>query len=124
MTGFWRGAAAGLVLAGLPISAFAGDVARGKDVFARTCQNCHATEIGVHKIGPTLWNIVGRQPASAPDYAYSAAMKANKEPWTPAALESYLANPREDLHGVKMYFKGLPDARDRADVITYLETLK
>jgi cytochrome c len=29
-----------------------------------------------------------------------------------------------DIHGVKMFFKGLPEAKDRADVIAYLQTLK
>ena len=29
-----------------------------------------------------------------------------------------------DVHGAKMFFKGLPESRDRADVIAYLTTLK
>jgi cytochrome c len=55
---------------------------------------------------------------------YSEAMKANKSPWTAAALDAYLADPRGDVHGAKMFFKGLPESRDRADVIAYLTTLK
>ena len=46
-----------------------GDATAGKTVFARTCQNCHAAEIGVNKVGPSLWNVVGRAPASVPDFA-------------------------------------------------------
>jgi cytochrome c len=101
-----------------------GDSATGKAVFERTCQNCHAVQIGVNKVGPSLWNIVGREPASVPDFAYSDAMKANKDAWTPSTLDAYLADPRGDLHGVKMFFKGLPDPKDRANVIAYLQTLK
>lgn len=101
-----------------------GDATAGKTVFARTCQNCHAAEIGVNKVGPSLWNVVGRAPASVPDFAYSDAMKANKDIWTATALDAYLANPRGDIHGVKMFFKGLPEPKDRADVIAYLQTLK
>ena len=107
-----------------PACAAEGDAVAGKAVFQRTCQNCHAVEIGVNKIGPSLWNVVGRQPAGVPDYAYSEGMKANKAPWGPAALDAYLADPRGDVHGVKMFFKGLPDTKDRADVIAYLQTLK
>jgi cytochrome c len=51
-------------------------------------------------------------------------MKANKAAWTPSSLDTYLADPQGDIHGIKMFFKGLPAAKDRADVIAYLETLK
>ncbi len=105
-------------------SAAEGDPAAGKVVFERTCKNCHATEIGVNKVGPSLWNVIDRKPASVPDFAYSEAMKANKNAWTPQTLDTYLADPRGDVHGVKMFFKGLPGPVDRADVIAYLQTLK
>ncbi len=116
------------LLAGLATAASAedlkGDATAGKAVFERTCRNCHATEIGVNKIGPSLWNVVGRVPATVPDFNYSDAMKANKVAWNDAALDAYLVDPREDIHGVKMFFKGLPQASDRADVIAYLQTLR
>ena len=103
------------------------DAAAGKAIFDRTCTNCHATQIGVNKVGPTLWDVVRRPIASVPDYAYSEkllSMRGEWKAWTPAQLDMYLTNPREVLHGVKMYFKGLPDQRDRSNVIAYLETLK
>jgi len=37
---------------------------------------------------------------------------------------SILLDPRGDVDGAKMFFKGLPDSKDRADVIAYLATLK
>jgi cytochrome c len=94
-----------------------GDSISGKAIFQHICQNCHSAEIGINKVGPSLWNVVGREPASVPDYTYSEAMTA-------AALDAYLADPRGDIHGAKMFFKGLPESRDRADVIAYLTTLK
>jgi cytochrome c len=51
-------------------------------------------------------------------------MKANKAAWTASSLDAYLADPRGHIHGVKMFFKGLPAAKDRTDVIVYLETLQ
>ncbi|CCE10794.1 Cytochrome c [Bradyrhizobium sp. STM 3843] len=115
-----------VVFASLASSATAldGDPVAGKSIFQRICQNCHSPEIGINKVGPSLWNIVGRQPAAVPDYAYSEGMKINKTPWTAAALDAYIADPRGDVHGVKMYFKGLADGKDRADVVAYLSTLK
>ncbi|WP_316163096.1 c-type cytochrome [Bradyrhizobium sp. SZCCHNRI20481] len=115
-----------VVLAILASSARAldGDPVAGKGIFQRICQNCHSAEIGINKVGPSLWNIVGRQPAVVPDYAYSEGMKKNSAPWTTTALDAYIADPRGDVHGVKMYFKGLADAKERADVVAYLSTLK
>ena len=49
-------------------------------------------------------------------------MRGDKAPWDVTALDAYLADPRGDVHGVKMFFKGLSNARDRADVIAYLQT--
>ncbi len=73
-----------------------GDSVSGKAIFQHICQNCHSTEIGINKVGPTLWSVVGRQPASVPDYTYSEAMKANKSAWTTVALDAY---PRRSARG-------------------------
>jgi cytochrome c len=107
-----------------PAAAQAADSGAGKAIFSRICQNCHSAEIGVNKVGPSLWNVVGRPAATVPGYDYSEGMKANKTPWSPASLDMYLADPRGDVHGARMYFKGLAKTKDRADVIAYLKTLK
>ncbi|WP_456762975.1 c-type cytochrome [Bradyrhizobium sp. USDA 4011] len=101
-----------------------GDPIAGQAIFQRTCVNCHSLDVGVNKVGPSLWHVVGRQPASVQGFDYSDAMRGNKTPWDAAALDTYLADPRGDVHGAKMFFKGLPDAHDRADVIAYLKTAR
>lgn len=108
-------------------SACADDIAAGKSIFDRTCANCHSIQIGVNKIGPSLWDIVGRPIASVPDYPYSeklVSMRKEWGAWDKTRLNSYLTNPRDVLHGVKMYFKGLPEEKDRMAMIAYLGTLK
>jgi cytochrome c len=108
-------------------SANAADVAHGKSIFAHTCANCHSVEVGVNKVGPTLFEILDRPTASLPDYNYSASLRqlgATQPKWNVAAIDAWLTNPRATVHGVKMFFKGLPQASDRADVIAYLNTLK
>jgi cytochrome c len=101
-----------------------GNPIAGKAIFQRICQNCHSNEIGVNKVGPSLWSVIGREAGTVPGFEYSEAMKSNKTAWTASSLDAYLADPRGDIHGVKMFFKGLSAAKDRADVIAYLETLK
>ncbi len=104
-----------------------GNAAHGEAIFKQTCGVCHSAEIGVNKIGPSLFGVVGRKVAVLPDYVYSErlkAMQADWGAWDDTTLDSYLTNPRQVLHGVKMFFKGLPEPQDRADVIAYLKTLK
>lgn len=117
--------AAGLLAAGAARAD--ADVAHGQAIFQKTCGVCHSAEIGVNRIGPSLFGVVGRKVAALPDYVYSdklKAMRADWNAWDETTLDSYLTNPRQVLHGVKMFFKGLPEPQDRADVIAYLKTLK
>jgi cytochrome c len=110
----------------MSVGARAGDVAAGKSIFDRTCANCHGTQIGVNKIGPSLWNVIGRPVASIPDYHYSAALLAKRDDWVvwdEKRMDAYLVSPRETLHGVRMNFDGLPNGKDRDDIIAYLKTI-
>jgi cytochrome c len=113
-------AAAMFALAG---NAYAdGDATRGKAVF-RQCQSCHSVDQGANRIGPSLFHVVGRPAASAPNYAYSDAMKAfgaAGHKWDEATLAAYLQAPRDYIPGIKMAFPGLRKPEAIADVIAYL----
>jgi cytochrome c len=110
----------------LGTAARAGDVATGKAIFGKTCANCHSIEAGVNKVGPSLFDIAGRPIATVQGYDYSEQMRAAGKKWKvwdEKQLDAYLTNPRQVLHGVKMFF-AVPNAKDRADMIAYLGTLK
>ena len=113
--------ALGAVLATSPAGA-AGDAAAGKQVFSR-CAACHSTTPGDNKIGPSLAGVFGRKSGSEPNYNYSPALKAANITWDDHTLDQFLTNPAADVHGTKMFIN-LPNAGDRENVITYLETLK
>ena len=114
-------AAIGAVLAGAPARA-AGDATTGKQVFAR-CAACHSTTPGENKIGPSLAGVFGRKSGSAPNYNYSPALKTANIIWDDRTLDQFLTGPAADVHGTKMFIN-VPDATDRENVISYLETLK
>jgi cytochrome c len=118
---------AGLALAVMTVwasQAIAADVARGKLVYGE-CFGCHG--IGPRasvKVGPPLNGLLGRRWASYPGYDYSAGLRAGGaagKHWTVALLNAWLIDPRHLVPGTKMGFAGLPSARDRADVIAYLD---
>jgi len=91
---------------------------------AKQCQICHNLGKGQGpKVGPDLYDIVGRARASQAGFNYSAAMKAKGGTWTINELNKFLANPQGYIPGVNMRFAGLPRGNQRADVIAYLNTL-
>lgn len=96
--------------------------ARGELLFAE-CRGCHPVEEGAAAgIGPNLFGVMGRQIASEPGYAYSAALRAKKGRWGPKRLELYLRNPQGFVPGTSMDYPGLEVATDRESLVAYLET--
>ena len=51
-------------------------------------------------------------------------MKNFNKVWTEDLIFQYLAGPQKMIPGIKMTFVGLPNEKDRYDVIAYLKTLK
>jgi cytochrome c len=96
---------------------------RGAQI-AKQCQICHNLQKGQGpKVGPDLYDVVGRPRAAQPGFNYSAAMKAKGGTWTVDELNKFLAKPSAYIPGTLMTFAGLPRENQRADVIAYLNTL-
>jgi len=103
----------------------AGDPAKGQALFAANCSTCHTdAKVSTDSTTLSLFGIVGRKSGSNADFSYSPAMTNANIVWTPDKLFAYLENPPAVVPGNVMYFPGLPDAADRANVIAYLSTLK
>ncbi len=99
----------------------AADVANGERAF-RNCAACHGLEKGENKAGPYLYGVVGRDVGAAEGFAaYSGALTAVVDVWTPEALNAFLENPRGYAPGTSMGYAGLRKAQDRADLIAFLD---
>ena len=97
-----------------------GDAKTGEKVFKK-CAACHSiVKGGANKIGPALYNVVGRKVAAVEDYKYSKALVAYTKNWTFEELNGYLIKPQAWIKGTKMAFAGLRKEKDRASVILYL----
>ncbi|MDH3593724.1 MAG: cytochrome c family protein [Rhodospirillales bacterium] len=107
----------------LPLLA-AADVAAGQKV-SRKCTSCHTVEEGgANKIGPNLWNLVGRAIASVDGFTYSKGLQEKSgNGWTYENLDGFLGKPKDWAPGTKMSFAGLKKIEDRANLIAYLRSL-
>jgi len=98
-----------------------GDPRRGEKLFEE-CRACHAVERGVEGVGPDLHGVFGRRAGELESFRYSPALKRSGITWTPQALDGYIADPQKAVPANRMPYAGMPDARDRADVISYLQS--
>ncbi len=97
-----------------------GDITHGEKVFKK-CSACHSIEAGGgNKIGPALYNVVGRKIAAVEDYKYSKALVEYKKNWSFEELNGFLIKPQKWIKGTKMAYAGLRKEKDRASVILYL----
>ena len=97
-----------------------GDLTSGEKIFKK-CAACHSiNKGGKNKIGPALYNVVGRQVGAVNDYKYSKALAGYEKNWTFEELNGYLIKPAKWIKGTKMAFAGLRKEKDRASVIKYL----
>jgi cytochrome c len=97
-----------------------GDVTSGEKIFKK-CAACHSiNKGGKNKIGPALYNVVGRAVGGVDNYKYSKALASYGKEWTFEELNGFLLKPASYIKGTKMSYAGLRKEKDRASVIKYL----
>ena len=97
-----------------------GDLDTGKKVFKK-CAACHSINMGgKNKIGPALYNVVGRAVGGVQDFKYSKSLASYGKEWTFEELNGFLIKPATWIKGTKMSYAGLKKEKDRASVIMYL----
>ena len=97
-----------------------GNSDNGKKVWKK-CSACHSIKKGgKNKIGPALYNVLGRNVASLGDYKYSKAFIAYGKSWTFEEMNGFLTKPQAHIKGTKMAFAGLKKEEDRASIILFM----
>ena len=97
-----------------------GDVNAGEKIFKK-CAACHSiNQGGANKIGPALYNVVGRKIGGVADYKYSKAFVEYGKEWNFEELNGFLLKPSKWIKGTKMAYAGLRKEEDRASIIKYL----
>ena len=95
----------------------------GERQFERKCRICHTlTPDTARRAGPTLHRLFGRRIGTVAGYPYSEALSRSDLVWTPETVDQLFAEgPDHFLPGTKMPLQKMTNARDRADLIEYLE---
>ena len=77
----------------LPALLAKADVTKGRQD-AKICETCHNFQKGGGaKIGPDLWDVVGRRIASVATFAYSDALKGVNGDWSYEILNKWFTDP-------------------------------
>ena len=107
----------------LPIRLASADAAKGASA-AKKCLACHVFDKGgANKIGPGLYGVVGHNKGAHEGFAYSTAMKGKGGAWGYDELDQFLTNPKGYVPGTIMAFAGVPNPKERADILAYLRSL-
>lgn len=105
--------------------------ARGEDAtspeelaFNNHCRECHTVDRGDNRLGPTLYDVVGRKAGSLAGFPnFSSAVQDSGIVWDAASLDKWIADPEAFLPDNNMRpFAGVTDAKERALIISYLES--
>jgi cytochrome c len=96
---------------------------KGKKVFSK-CKACHKVEDGANSTGPHLFNVVDREIGKVAGFGYSGGMAGIGGTWDVEALNAFIKKPKDFISDTKMSFAGLKKDMDRANLITYLMTVK
>ena len=98
-----------------------GDPEQGAKLF-RACAMCHSLAPGRNMTGPSLAGVWQRKAGGSKSFArYSPAMKEAGVIWDEKTLDAWLKSPQGLIPHTSMTFPGIADARQRADLIAFLQ---
>jgi cytochrome c len=87
------------------------------------CAACHTAD-GSNGLGPSIKGVYGRKAGTGRGFTYSAAMKRVGVTWDDETLDAFIADPQKSIPGNLMPFPGVADAKQRADIVAYLKSVK
>jgi cytochrome c len=95
----------------------------GAVLFKQQCALCHTTNASDSpRLGPTLFNIVGREAGTAEGFRYSPGFAGAKFKWDEQKLEQWLTDPQVMIPGAIMPYKqAKPELRTA--IVSYLKEL-
>ncbi|MDA1098571.1 MAG: c-type cytochrome [Proteobacteria bacterium] len=101
----------------------AGNPDQGRKAFLK-CVACHSVEPSLHKTGPSLSNIWGKNAGAIESFdRYSEAIRSSGIVWSDKTLNFWLRDPGSMVPGTSMRIRGMDNAAERLDIVAYLKQL-
>jgi cytochrome c len=96
----------------------------GEVKFNTYCRTCHSWLKGDNRLGPSLYDVIGRKAGTAPGYlGYSSSMRSSGIVWTKAMIDKWITDPYKIIPDTNMRpFPGIHDPAVRKKIITFLES--
>ena len=99
----------------------AADPEKGARAF-QACASCHSLKPDRNMTGPSLAGVWEREAGTLRSFErYSPTLKASNIVWNEKSLDAWLKSPKDVVPNNRMIFPGIPDARQRADLIAFLK---
>ena len=105
-----------------PVVATEVSAENGKKIFVK-CGVCHSIEKDVSKVGPSLYQVLGRKAGTLVSFTlYSQAIRDSGVVWDEKTVAEFLKSPRAYIKGTRMIFVGLKSEKEIADLLAYLKS--
>lgn len=111
-----------LVALPLPVPAQDSDATDPTLAFNNHCRTCHSQDEGDNRLGPNLYQVIGREAGSLEGYRYSDALARADFAWDAEQLEAFIENPEAVVPGHNMKpYSGIADPEVRSAILQALE---
>ncbi len=95
----------------------------GQMAYKNACRTCHSIREGDHRLGPSLYGIVGKKAGMVSGYNSSPAMRQSGIVWDENNLDRFIADPEAVVHGNAMKpYGGIASEEERQKIISYLKS--
>lgn len=85
------------------------------------CRTCHSLNEGDHRLGPSLFEMIGRKAGSLDGYRYSSAFTNSDLIWDNDTMDAFLADPDLVIPGNNMNpFQSIAEPEVRRAIIEWL----
>lgn len=85
------------------------------------CRTCHSLKEGDHRLGPSLFQVMGRAAGTSVGYRYSSALGSSDLIWDQGTMDAFLADPDVVVPGNNMNpFQSIADPELRRAIIDWL----
>lgn len=101
-----------------------GDPVAGAQSFNSRCLGCHEHSSKGNALGASLRGVVGRKAGTLPGATFSRALTESNITWDEKSLDEYIASSSKKVPWTLMSAHAITSAKERADIIAYLRTLR